>query len=383
METLVTKLQLADSLPVPCVQELAKSSLSTVPFRYVRPDQDPPFEFTDTSAEVPVIDMHKLLFSNNFEDSELDKLHHACKDWGFFQVLPVPSIFKLFINIILLIRFLYDQVINHGVSDILVENVKSGIQALFNLPMVEKRKLWQRPGDVEGFGQTFVVSEDQKLNWGDLFGMFLLPTYLRKPHLFPNLPLPFRDDLDAYTLEMKNLGTELFDLMAKALKMDSSEMRELYEEGMQSTRMNYYPPCPQPELVMGLNNHSDASAITILLQVNEVEGLQIRKDGKWIPVKPLSNAFVVNIGDVLEIFTNGIYRSIEHRATVNSTKERLSVAMFFSPRLDGEIGPAPSLVTSERPALFKRIGVADFLGGFFKRELNGRSYLDVLRIQKE
>lgn len=359
METLASKLQLRDSLPVPCVQELAKSSLSTVPLRYVRPDQDPPFEFTDASAEVPVIDMHKLLFSNNFDDSELDKLHHACKDWGFFQV------------------------INHGVSDVLVENVKSGIQALFNLPMVEKRKLWQRPGDVEGFGQSFVVSEEQKLNWGDLFGMFILPTYLRKPHLFPNLPLPFRDDLDAYALEMKNLGMKLFDLMAKALEMDSSEMRELYEEGMLSTRMNYYPPCPQPELVMGLNNHSDASAITILLQVNEMEGLQIRKDGRWTPVKPLPNAFVVNIGDVLEIVTNGIYRSIEHRATVNSTKERLSVAMFFSPRLDGEIGPAPSLVTSERPALFKRIGVADFLNEFFKRELNGRSYLDVMRIQEE
>lgn len=84
-----------------------------------------------------------------------------------------------------------------------------------------------------------------------------------------------------------------------------------------------------------------------------------------------------------QIVTNGIYRSIEHRATVNSTKERLSVAMFFSPRLDGEIGPAPSLVTSERPALFKRIGVADFLNEFFKRELNGRSYLDVMRIQEE
>lgn len=85
----------------------------------------------------------------------------------------------------------------------------------------------------------------------------------------------------------------------------------------------------------------------------------------------------------LQIITNGLYRSIEHRATVNSAKERLSVAIFCTPRLDGEIGPAPSLVTSERPALFKRIGVADFLNGFFSRELNGKSYLDVMRIQKE
>ena len=83
------KLQLRDSLPVPCVQELVKSSPSTVPHRYIRPDQDPPFVFTDTSAQVPVIDLHKLLSSSNCEDPELDKFHHACKDWGFFQVLAV------------------------------------------------------------------------------------------------------------------------------------------------------------------------------------------------------------------------------------------------------------------------------------------------------
>ena len=107
--------------------------------------------------------------------------------------------------------------------------------------------------------------------------------------------------MDAYALEMKNLAMKLLELMAKALKMEICEMREVFEEGMMSTRMNYYPPCPQPELVIGLNNHSDASAITILLQVNEMEGLQIRKDGRWVPVKPLPNAFVVNIGDVMEV----------------------------------------------------------------------------------
>lgn len=79
--------------------------------------------------------------------------------------------------------------------------------------------------------------------------------------------------------------------------------------------------------------------------------------------------------------TNGIYHSIEHRAIVNSVKERLSVAMFYNPRLDGEMGPAPSLVTAERPTLFKRIRVMDYFRGFFSKELNGKSYLDVMRIE--
>ncbi|GMP72005.1 hypothetical protein CsSME_00030204 [Camellia sinensis var. sinensis] len=212
---------------------------------------------------------------------------------------------------------------------------------------------------------------------------------------------------------------KILDYMAKALKMKAEDMRELFEEGMQAVRMNYYPPCPQPELVVGLTPHSDAVGLTILLQLNEMEGLQIKKDGMWAPVKPLSDAFVVNIGDILEaakvvvvvvvvkvvqwtscwwqrqrgggkgcndggmIVTNGTYRSIEHRAVVNSSKERLSIATFYNPRLDREMGPAPSLITPQTPARFKRIRVQDYFTGLFAQELHGKSYLDVMRIENE
>ena len=97
---------------------------------------------------------------------------------------------------------------------------------------------------------------------------------------------------------------KILELMAKALGMEHNDMRSLFEEGFQGMRMNYYPPCPQPKLAIGLNAHSDAAGLTILLQVNEMEGLQIRKDGRWISIKPLPNAFIVNIGDILEVNTN-------------------------------------------------------------------------------
>ena len=66
-----------------------------------------------------------------------------------------------------------------------MEKVKVGVQEFFNLPMEEKKKLWQLLGDVEGFAQAFVVFEEQKLDWGDMFNMIMLPTHLTKPHLFP------------------------------------------------------------------------------------------------------------------------------------------------------------------------------------------------------
>ena len=101
------------------------------------------------------------------------------------------------------------QLINHGVSISLVEKVKVGIQELFNLPMEEKKKLWQLPGDLEGFGQAFVVSEEQKLDWGDMFYMVTRPIHLRKPHLFPKIPLPFKYlSLSLFTM----IGTSSFFL---------------------------------------------------------------------------------------------------------------------------------------------------------------------------
>lgn len=114
----------------------------------------------------------------------------------------------------------------------------------------------------------------------------------------------YRDDLESYSIVIEKLAIQIIELMANAIGVDTKEIRELFGEATQSTRLNYYPPCPQPELVTGLNSHSDGGGLTILLQGNEVEGLQIIKDGLWIPIKPLSNAFIVNIGDMLEVIIN-------------------------------------------------------------------------------
>ncbi|KAK7272613.1 hypothetical protein RJT34_29326 [Clitoria ternatea] len=346
------------SLLVPSVQELAKQNITTVPQRYIQPHQhEDTLIISEANGflQIPVIDMQSLL-SIESGSSELAKLHLACKEWGFFQL------------------------VNHGVSSSLVEKVKMEIQDFFNLPMSEKKKFWQSPQHMEGFGQAFVVSEDQKLDWADLFYMTTLPKHSRMPHLFPQLPLPFRDTLELYSQEMKNLAMLIILHMGKALKMEEKEIRELFDDGLQLMRMNYYPPCPEPDKVVGLTPHSDSIGLTILLQVNEVEGLQIRKDGFWVPIKPLPNAFILNVGDLLEVITNGMYRSIEHRATVNCEKERVSIATFYSPSPDGMVGPASSLISEQTPARFKTIGVKDYFEGLFNRKLDGKSYLDVMRI---
>ncbi|CAF2246328.1 BnaA08g30850D [Brassica napus] len=262
-----------------------------------------------------------------------------------------------------------------------LDKLKTEIQDFSNLPMEEKKKLWQQPNDVEGFGHAFVVSEEQKLDWSDMFLLVMQPVQLRKPHLFPKLPLPFRDTLDTYSAEVKSIAKILLAKMASALMIKPEEMEKLFDDELrQSMRINYYPTCPDPDQVIGLPPHSDSTGLTILLQVNEVDGLQIKKNGKWVPVKPLPNSFIVNVGDVLEIITNGAYRSVEHRGVVNSEKDRLSVAAFHNLGMGKEVGPVRSLVERQKAAFFKSVTIEEYFKGLFSRKLDGKAYLDVMRI---
>lgn len=344
------------SLLVPSVQELAKQPITSIPPCYVRDHLDRPIHNL-CPLSVPVIDLQRLLHARSV-DSELHNLHSACKHWGFFQV------------------------INHGVGRLLLETFKSEVTNLFQLPMEEKKKLWQQPDNHEGFGQLFVVSEDQKLDWSDMFYITTLPPNLRRPHLFDSLPHQIREVMEAYVAAMKELALTLLNQMAKALGMDENEMAGLFSNGVQSIRMNYYPPCPEPGKAIGFTPHSDADAITILFQLNDTQGLQVRKDGHWVSVEPLPGAFVVNVGDIMEIVSNGVYRSIEHRATVSLAKERLSVATFYSPNLKSELGPAGSIIGPHNPPRFRREPIEQYFKGFFARRLNGKSYLEVMRLQQ-
>ncbi|KFK42230.1 hypothetical protein AALP_AA2G228500 [Arabis alpina] len=346
------------SLIVPSVLEFVKeNNFTTVPSRYVQSDQEKAEILDDSSlsSEIPIIDM-KHLCSVSTMDSELKKLDIACQDWGFFQL------------------------VNHGIDSSFLEKLETEVQDFFNLSMEEKKKLWQRNGEFEGFGQVNIVSEDQKLDWGDMFILTTEPIRSRKSHLFSVLHPSFRETIETYSYEVKNIAKILFTKMASVLEIKREEMEDLFDDVWQSIKINYYPPCPEPDRVIGLTPHSDAAGLTILLQVNEVEGLQIKKDGKWIVVKPLKHALVVNVGEILEIITNGRYRSVEHRAVVNSDKERLSVAMFHSPGKETVIGPAKSLVDKEKQCLFKSMSTQEFFNAFFAQKLNGKSHLDLMSI---
>ncbi|CAK7356191.1 unnamed protein product [Dovyalis caffra] len=346
---------LGGSIPVENVQALASKNLKDVPSRYIRPEVQFDEVSIDESLHIPVIDMSKLLANQLGHQDELAKLHLACKDWGFFQ-----------------------QLINHGVLEEAIENMKSDIQEFFRLPLEEKMLCAQTPNNIEGYGQAFVVSEEQKLDWGDMLFLLPNPVSQRNMRVWPTNPTSFRTTLDKYSSELQRVAISLLRSMAVNLGVDSEELASLHKD-VQGVRMNYYPHCTQADKVMGLTPHSDATGLTMLLQVNEVRGLQIKKNDKWVPIKPIPGAFIVNVGDIIEIMSNGEYKSIEHRAVVNPEKERLSIAAFHSPIMEAMVGPLPDLV-KEKGAKYKTITHEEYVRLVITSKLDGKSLLDQMKL---
>ncbi|KAJ6808434.1 S-norcoclaurine synthase 1-like [Iris pallida] len=356
---------LGGSLKVDNVQALATAAAADDPKyiltrdrilnRYIRPETDVDDLVRVDDDRIPVVDLQRLVDPNSSQE-EADKLKSACEDWGFFQL------------------------VNHGVSEELMERVKADVEGFFRLPLEAKEECAQLPGGLEGYGQAFVVSEEQKLDWGDMLFLLSQPQSCKAPKFWPTDPPTFRqaETLDKYSLEVRRVAHCILGFMSRNLGLESDRLIDSFKE-FQSFRINYYPPCPYAKNVLGIAPHSDAVGLTILLQVNSVEGLQISRNGRWIPVKPLPGAFVANIGDILEMLTNGKYKSIEHRVIVDLSKERLSIAAFHTASMGSVVGPLPELVDGSKE-YYKSLSMEDFTKLVVSSKLDGKGLMDRLKL---
>lgn len=111
-----------------------------------------------------------------------------------------------------------------------------------------------------------------------------------------------RGVLHDYTTKLAMLNEFILKAMAKSLNLQENCFLNQYgENATMVARYNFYPPCPRPDLALGVKPHADGSAVTFLLQDNEVEGLQVLKDGKWFRVPVVPNALLINAGDQVEV----------------------------------------------------------------------------------
>ncbi|KAF5482257.1 hypothetical protein F2P56_002842 [Juglans regia] len=159
-----------------------------------------------------------------------------------------------------------------------------------------------------------------------------------------------------YGTRIKSVMELLYKAMAKSLKLEEDSFSKQFgDRALMQTRFNYYPPCSRPDQVLGLKPHTDKSGITVLLQDGEVEGLQVFIEDRWVRIPSIPDALLVNLGDQMQIMSNGIFKSPVHRVVTNSEKMRVSVATLSEPEPEREIGPVDCLIDDKKPRLYRNV----------------------------
>jgi len=163
------------------------------------------------------------------------------------------------------------------------------------------------------------------------------------PNLFPVRPAGMRDAVLEYMAAVTEVGQLVLRAIALGLGLEDTWFeRHLTTDPLVLFRIFHYPPTPPDRDGWGVGEHTDYGLIT-LLGHDGTEGLDVRSSGGWVSVPADPEAFVVNIGDMLERMTGGLYRSTPHRVRNAGTRGRLSFPLFLDPAWDAEILPVPSI----------------------------------------
>ncbi|XP_023551148.1 flavonol synthase/flavanone 3-hydroxylase-like [Cucurbita pepo subsp. pepo] len=313
------------------VQDIASSALfsGSLPAEFVRPDTEQP-GITTVKGQllaVPVID-----FKNPDEDSVIRAIDDASRNWGMFQI------------------------INHDIPNEAIAHLQAVGKAFFELPPEEK-EVYAKPPDsksVEGYGTKLQKEVDGKKGWVDHLFHIIWPPSAINFKFWPQNPPSYRAANEEYRKHLHGVVDKLFRSLSLGLGLEGHELKESAggDKLVYLLKINYYPPCPCPDLALGVPAHTDMSTITILVP-NDVQGLQAFRDGHWYNVNYIPNALVIHIGDQIEILSNGKYKSVLHRTTVKKDRVRISWPVFLEPPPEFEVGPHPKLVDQDNPPKYK------------------------------
>jgi isopenicillin N synthase-like dioxygenase len=314
---------------------------------------------------IPVIDLAGMSEMTSIARADAAAaIHRACRETGFFYIA------------------------NHGVSAGLIAGQFAAARRFFDLPLAEKTRLHMKQSPTtagyEPVGGQILDSQDANSEKAppDLKESFYCGRDIADDHPYalkkwrglghnqwPDLP-GFREQTTAYYAALCDLGDHVLSLVAQSLELSPDWFAPHFEWPGATLRFIKYPPQPVAAAYnqIGAGAHTDGGGITLLAQ-DASGGLEVQTvAGDWIEATPIPGTFVINLGDLMARWTNGIYNSNMHRVKNNrGGSDRYSLPFFYSPRADAVIEPIPTCVTPEHPRKFETCTSSQHMLEMFRR----------------
>ena len=315
-------------------------------------DRDPVASSTGPGREVPVIDVGALMAADDDPAvrAVAREIAAACRDWGFFQVL------------------------NHGLDDgphgDLLEGVRRQMQTFFGLPRADRESVLRTRENPWGYYNNELTKNQRDRKEVFDFTREDSDEIYRAANRWPGLA-GFRDTMLAWLEACERLSLRLLEAFCIGLDLAPDTLAPSFTPRHTGfVRLNHYPvedpmagssATHLPVADLGVHHHTDAGALTVLLQ-DDVGGLQVHRDGSWYDVAPVPGALVVNTGDMMQVWSNDIYRAAMHRVLAMDCRDRFSVPFFFNPAAGTIVEPLPSTVGEARPARYRPLDWSEFRG---------------------
>ncbi|AAQ16078.1 iron/ascorbate oxidoreductase family protein, putative [Trypanosoma brucei brucei TREU927] len=315
-----------------------------------------------TRASLPVIDVSPLFGGESAEKERVSKqIDNACRTWGFFYI------------------------VGHPIQQEQIERVLDVAKNYFSLPMEEKLQLDIRKSKLYRGYIAFGAEDpdDAKVYGYEGFNMgHHLPKHhpevmagvpLRGPNIHPTQVKGWAEEMENQYDDMWALSLVILRAMALGLGLREDFFDSKFMDPMCELNIKHYPsPTTTGKKSHLLIEHADFCAITLLYQ-DGVGGLQIRGlSGELMDVPPVEGSFVVNLGDMMEMWTNGQYRSTKHRV-VATDKERYSMPFFCNPNPNVIVKCLDNCHSEENPPRYPPVRAVDWVLKRFA-EAYGKDY---------
>ncbi|KAL3675314.1 hypothetical protein R1sor_025262 [Riccia sorocarpa] len=313
------------------------------------------------AEEPPVIDLSGITKPERRREIGRS-ISEALETWGFFQIT------------------------NHGVEEALMKKTIEVFTEFFQSPDEEKlsiqRKISGASGITQGYsrprtdGPALLNATEFLYN---VYGPGTKEELGDNTDNRPSQPPSFRSTVEEYVESVDGLALAILGLISESLGLPQTTL-PMYTSRAHGVRANYYQPTKdRVEKVFSVYPHTDPSVLTIL-HTNDLPATQVRKDDRWVQISPVPGAFLVNVGDLTEILSNGRYRSFEHRGLPHETQHRLTIATFIRPLPTTVVEPIPLLIDESHPPLYKSQLYRSYLQGFIRKGLDSRSLIEAAKI---